>query len=320
VAVATGTTTPVISLIGPYTPSTYAAHSVIVGEGTSSMVGVGPGSSGQILQSGGSSADPAYTTATYPATTTANQLLYSSSANVIGGLTSGNSLLAATNASGVVAMRAFSVNIQTFTSSGTYTPTTGMLYCEVKILGGGGASGGGATTGGSTASAGAGGGAGEYAVGVFSATTIGSSQTVTIGTGGTGVSGAGGNTGGTTSLGALITAVGGSGGSTVAAATAGSAPGGAGGTGGTGGSYRAPGALGGTTFYSVAAGTGYGGQGANSQIGAGGSGGAVNANGNAGSGYGAGGGGPLNYLSQATARTGGAGTAGIVVVTEYIIN
>lgn len=60
-------------------------------------------------------------------TITANELLYSPSSNTIAGLTSGNSLLAATNASGVMAMRAFKVNVQTFSSSGTYTPTTGML-------------------------------------------------------------------------------------------------------------------------------------------------------------------------------------------------
>jgi len=101
VAVATGTTTPVISLIGPYTPSTYGAHTVIVGEGTSSMVGIGPGSSGQVFQSGGASADPAYSTATYPATTTINQILYSSSANTIAGLATANGGVFDTTSSGV---------------------------------------------------------------------------------------------------------------------------------------------------------------------------------------------------------------------------
>ncbi len=68
VAVATGTTTPVISLIGPYTPATYTAHGVLIGEGTSSIVPLAAGSAGQVLQSGGASADPAYSTATYPVT------------------------------------------------------------------------------------------------------------------------------------------------------------------------------------------------------------------------------------------------------------
>jgi hypothetical protein len=45
-------------------------HTVLVGAGTATITKVGPGSSGQILQSGGASADPAYSTATYPSTAT----------------------------------------------------------------------------------------------------------------------------------------------------------------------------------------------------------------------------------------------------------
>ncbi len=62
VAVATGTTTPVISLIGPYTPATYTAHGVLIGEGTSSITALAAGTAGQVLTSGGGSADPLYTT------------------------------------------------------------------------------------------------------------------------------------------------------------------------------------------------------------------------------------------------------------------
>jgi hypothetical protein len=48
------------------------------------------------------------------------------------------------NSSGTLAMRAFRVVTQVFTSTGanTYTPTAGMLYCIVEVLGGGGGSGG----------------------------------------------------------------------------------------------------------------------------------------------------------------------------------
>lgn len=70
VAVANGTTTPVISLIGPYTPATYTTHGVLIGEGTSSITALTAGNAGQVLQSGGASADPVYTTSTYPATAT----------------------------------------------------------------------------------------------------------------------------------------------------------------------------------------------------------------------------------------------------------
>lgn len=43
-------------------------HGVIVGAGTNAVTQLAAGSAGQILQSGGASADPAYSTATYPST------------------------------------------------------------------------------------------------------------------------------------------------------------------------------------------------------------------------------------------------------------
>lgn len=135
VSVANQTTTPVISLVGPYTPATYTAHGVLIGEGTSSIVALGAGSSGQVLQSGGASADPAYSTATYPATATGtgtllradgtnwvattstypntnavSTLLYASSANVMSALATANSAILATNSSGVPSITTASGN------------------------------------------------------------------------------------------------------------------------------------------------------------------------------------------------------------------
>jgi hypothetical protein len=54
----------VLSLIGPYTPATYTAHGVLIGEGTGSIAATATGSAGQFLVSGGSSADPSWATAT----------------------------------------------------------------------------------------------------------------------------------------------------------------------------------------------------------------------------------------------------------------
>jgi hypothetical protein len=54
---ATGAVT--VSLIGPYTPSTYSAHAVLVGEGSSSISAIGPGTNGQILI-GSTTADPVW--------------------------------------------------------------------------------------------------------------------------------------------------------------------------------------------------------------------------------------------------------------------
>lgn len=101
VAVATGTTTPVISLVGPYTPSTYTTHGVLIGEGTSSITALGAGTAGQVLQSGGASSDPAYSTTTYPATNAINTLLYASSANVMSALATANNGVLLTSGTGV---------------------------------------------------------------------------------------------------------------------------------------------------------------------------------------------------------------------------
>lgn len=56
---------------------------------------------GQILRSAGTGADVAYSTATYPATTTINQILFSSSANVIGAIATVNGGIVNANSSGV---------------------------------------------------------------------------------------------------------------------------------------------------------------------------------------------------------------------------
>lgn len=107
-----------------------------------------------------------------------------------------------------------------FTTSGVYTPTSGMLYAVVFATGGGG--GGGGANSGATPSGGGGGGAGRTIITVFSATTIGASQVVTIGAGASGAA-ADGNAsgGGNTTLGVIVTATGGNGGSAGGAANGG---------------------------------------------------------------------------------------------------
>jgi hypothetical protein len=149
VAVATGTTTPVISLIGPYTPATYTAHGILIGEGTNSIVATAAGSAGQVLQSGGASADPTYststfpstatstgsilradgtnwvaTTATYPNTTSANQILFSSAANTISQITTAANSILLTDASSVPSLGTSLINDFTYTSSTAGTVRT----------------------------------------------------------------------------------------------------------------------------------------------------------------------------------------------------
>lgn len=197
------------------------------------------------------------------------------------------------------------VKKQIFTASGTYTPSTGMLYCIVEMLGAGG--GGGSTNSASGATSG-GGGAGEYGINWFSASDVGASQTITIGSGGSGGTlGGGGSAGGNTIFGGT-TVHGGSGGSIVGVTDS---EGGAGGSGGNA-QLSIPGAPGGLGF--CISGSGFSGAGASSQYGAGGkSRGSATSPGYAASGYGAGGGGTVVVVGG----TGGAGSGGLVIITEY---
>ena len=63
---------------------TVTNHDVLVGSTSNGITSVGPGSSGQVLQSGGASADPAYSTATYPSTAgTSGNVLTSNGTNFV---------------------------------------------------------------------------------------------------------------------------------------------------------------------------------------------------------------------------------------------
>jgi hypothetical protein len=91
--------------------TTLTNHGVLVGAGTSAVTQLATGSAGQVLQSGGASADPSYSTPTYPSTSgsagvilrsdgtnylattntypntaTTGDILYASGSNVIGNL------------------------------------------------------------------------------------------------------------------------------------------------------------------------------------------------------------------------------------------
>jgi hypothetical protein len=88
--------------------------------------------SGKVLQGQGVGTASAFSTATYPATTTINQVLYSSAANTVSGLTTANSAVLATNGSGVPSITATpTITSVTFGSGtalsvyqeGTFTPT-----------------------------------------------------------------------------------------------------------------------------------------------------------------------------------------------------
>lgn len=196
------------------------------------------------------------------------------------------------------------VNLQAITATGNYTPNPGMKYAVVFTTGGGG---GGINTGGNDGGSGGGSAAGT-AIGVFSAATIGASQSVTIGNGGSnGVSPA------NTTFGALLTgnaganSISSAGPTPSAGATGGSASGGVlnipGGDGAPGTPSDIPGGGGSK---------GSGGSGGSSFWGGGGKGGISGAAGSAAQAYGAGGGG------GGGTGGGGAGKSGLVFVIEFM--
>lgn len=202
---------------------------------------------------------------------------------------------------------------QVFTSTGTYTPSAGMLYCDVEVWGAGGGGGG---VGSVAVTAAAGGGAGGYSKKSFSAAAIGASQTVTIGAGGTagaGTTSGTGGTGGGTAFGGLINATGGAGGGATTGSTIPNQ--GVGGS-GSGGTVNNVGQTGGYPFFGGTILQACSGQGGNTSLGGcGPSVGGAQAAGNAAtsnSGSGASG-----AVSNGVNSAGGVGGSGFCVVTEY---
>jgi hypothetical protein len=115
------------------------------------------------------------------------------------------------------------VNIQAFTSTGTYTPTSGYKWGIAFVTGGGGGGGGTGNTGPSRG----GGGAGATAIGLLNLTTLGA-VTATVGAGGGGrnTSSTGGSAGGASTLSTLSGGGGALVGSSPTGASGGSASGG----------------------------------------------------------------------------------------------
>jgi hypothetical protein len=200
----------------------------------------------------------------------------------------------------------------------TYTKPAGVKTLLVQCWGGGGG-GGGAAQAGASSAAGSGGGSGGYAEKLIDATSFGT-YLYTIGAaGGGGAAGANnGTAGGNTTfddLGATVTAKGGGlGNGQAAGAVVATVNGGAGAAVSTGGDVNGGGMPGGAgiTFNGTAA---YSGAGGSTSVGGGGFGAVTERNGVAGSGRGSGGGGGCCLGS--TARSGGAGTAGLIVVSEF---
>lgn len=210
------------------------------------------------------------------------------------------------------------INTQTFTTSGTYTPTPGTTRIKVTLVGGGGGGGGTGATGSGQAAVGVAAGAGGYAIGWL--TVPGAPTAVTVGAGGTAGTGSplvsGGN-GGTSSF-LTLSATGGGGGQSLAAVTPPTVV--AAGTGGTGTGGNISNGVGGTGGggFALVATSAVGGTSGSTLFG----GGAYNATigdarpGQTGGAPGAGAAGAVAAQSR-PAQLGAAGAAGIVIIEEY---
>lgn len=120
-------TTPLALIQGGTSASLSASNGGIVYSGSSALAILGGTATADQVLLSGSNAAPAWSTATYPATTTANQLLYSSSSNVIAGLATTDSAALVTNSSGVPAWSSTMTNGQLIIGSTGATPTAATL-------------------------------------------------------------------------------------------------------------------------------------------------------------------------------------------------
>lgn len=104
--------------------------------------------------------------------------------------------------------------VNVYTSNTTWTKPAGLLYVVVEVVGGGGA-GGGSGSGLAYGTSGCGGGGGGYAKLIIPETSLGNTESITIGSGGIGSPGSAGTDGGTSSFGSHVSASGGEGGDEV---------------------------------------------------------------------------------------------------------
>lgn len=207
-------------------------------------------------------------------------------------------------------------DFQTFTTSGTFDKSTLPSYTQfvtVWVVGGGGGGGGAPTTSAGQYSSSAGGSAGGFSIRRIDVASLGASETVTVGNGGNGGSGASnGATGGTSSFGAFCSATGGSGGAQKRTSSPGDTIRALAGGVGSGGDLNFRGQTGGLGIIGADS---DGSPGGNSFLAGGANGTTNNQDGiNADANSGAGGSGCTNGASQGTARTGGNGGSGIVIV------
>lgn len=95
----------VVSINAPYTTLTASNGGIVYSGAANLAILAGTATARQMLQSGATAA-PAWSTTTWPATSTINRILYSSAANVIGEITTANGGLLNTSSGGVPSITA----------------------------------------------------------------------------------------------------------------------------------------------------------------------------------------------------------------------
>jgi hypothetical protein len=213
------------------------------------------------------------------------------------------------------------LDVVSYTEVGEHTFTKadfpGLAFVRVRVQGGGGAGRGAFATGPTQVSLGNAGGGGGYAESILAAATLEDTVSVIVGAGGQGLNpGLPGPDGEASAFGDLVIASGGTGGgSALSSSNPGIRRGVLGGEGT--GDLVIPGGASSWGLVLPSDNLAAGGNGGSSALGAGGLGLVTSGPGNNGTGYGGGGSGGVNLRSQDTARDGGSGSPGIVIVEIY---
>ncbi len=107
-------------------------HAIQIGAGTATLTQLGAGTTGQVLQTN-TTADPTWSTAIYPSTTTINQILYSSANNTITGLATANRAVLTTTSVGVPVATALATDGQVIIGSTAGAPAAATLTAGAGI-------------------------------------------------------------------------------------------------------------------------------------------------------------------------------------------
>lgn len=100
--------------------------------GSAGAILSGTATANQVLLSG-SNATPAWSSATYPSSTTINQILFSSASNVIGGISASNSAVMVSSSTGVPSFSSTMTNGQVIIGSTGATPTAATITAGTNI-------------------------------------------------------------------------------------------------------------------------------------------------------------------------------------------